>query len=61
MSGTPSCEIQSSPTVEVKDRQERYKGIGRYASTKALLVDYMKVVANTKYAKTQAALDVCLC
>lgn len=46
--------------VELKDRRERGIRIGRYFLTKALLVDHMEVVADVKYAKAWAALNVCL-
>lgn len=39
--------------VEAKDRRERYKGIGMYSLTEALLVDHTEVVANANYAKVR--------
>lgn len=44
--------------MDLKDRRERSKGIGRYFPTKALLVDHMEAVANVKYAKAREDLDL---
>lgn len=44
--------------VQVKNRRKPDNGIERYTSTKVLLVDHMKVVANAKYAKAWTALDL---
>lgn len=46
--------------IKLRDWRERYMGIGRYVSSKALLMDHMKVVEDGKQAGTGAALNVFL-
>lgn len=43
-----------------EDRQERREGIEGCSSIKVQLVGHMEVVGNSKFAKKQTDIDVCL-
>lgn len=60
MGGTKNCGILYSTMLWGKGKREREMGIAWFSSSKALLVDHMKVLEDAKTAMEWMPLDVWL-